>query len=619
MLKVINRKNYFVAAILIVAMVFSVSKLSAQKVTVQVSSSKVQVGVPFQVAFTFNATPNTYTPPNFKDFDVYSGPNQSQSVQYVNGNMSASFTISYLIAAKKEGKITIGPMVIVSGNQSFQSNPLTIEAVKGNVSPQQNQQQNANAQQTPDDPNAYSTKVTGEEVFIRTTVSKTKCYMGEQILVTQKVYSRLDLRGFQNVKFPSYNGFWSQQQEGNQNIQLAVENLDGVNYYVGEFSRTYVFPQRSGQITIDPTELECVVRKQTNKKPRSIFEQFFGGGGFEDVSVKVKSKPIKLDVMALPEQNKPIDFSGGVGNFTYKVETTRQNLKANDAFNLKITINGRGNIKLIDPPKLSLPSSFESYDPKVKENITNTGGVSGTVMYDYLIIPREPGEFNLGKINFSYFDAEKKQYVTIPAPEIKVTVTPGDGKSNAAAQVFDHLKQEIKETENDIRYIKKGDFELTKTDSEFFNSSKHIWLLILPVLLFTGAFAYRKYYLKINSNTVAVKERKAAKMAKKQLVAAEKFMKQNNKEDFYTEVMTALNNYLGHKFNLPVSELSKENITRELLSRQIKPETQTKLFDTINQCEYAKYAPGAVSGDLQGVYNNTVELISTIEYEIKNA
>lgn len=611
-----NKISKVKKAMALMLFVFSFAFLQAQKIQVQVSSSKVQVGVPFQIAFTVNSTPSTYTPPNFKDFDIYSGPNQSSSMQYVNGNMSQSFSISFLIAAKHEGKLTIGPMQMVVNGQTIQSEPLKIEAVKGNVSPQQQQQQSSGGAE--EDP-AYSTKVSGEDVFLRTSVSKTKCFLGEQVTVTQKVYSRLDLRGFQNVKFPSYNGFWSQQQENTNNIQLQIENLDGVNYYVGEFSRTYVFPQRTGQLTIDPTELECVVRKQSNKKPRNIFEQFFGTGGYEDVAVKVKSKPIVINVQALPDQNKPANFLGGVGNFSYKVEATKQNLKANDAFNLKITISGKGNVKLLEPPKLSLPESFESYEPKITENISNAGGVSGSKVFNYLIIPREAGEFTLSGLDFSYFDADKKQYVTIPSPEMKITVTPGDGKSDATAKVYDHLKHEVKETENDIRYIKKGNFELSKNESEFFNSTTHIFLLVLPLILFIGAMSYRYYYIKTNSDVVAVKGRKAAAVAKKQLVNAEKQMKQNNKELFYTEVINALNSYLGNKFNIAVADLSKENIGKELNTRLIKPELQNKLFDTINVCEMAKYAPGAVSGDLQQVYNNTVELISEIESELKNA
>ncbi len=612
--KGVNRKVTGMMTIFI-CLIFSIS-LFSQKVTVQVSSNKVQIGNAFQIAFSINAVPSTFTPPNFKDFDVYSGPNQSQSMQIINGNMSNSFTISYLIAAKKEGRLVIGPMLVVAGGQNFKSEPVAIDVVKGNAQAQQQGTQQGN-QQVVEDP-ASATKVTGEEVFIRTSLSKSKCYLGEQVTVVQKVYSRLDLRGFQNVKFPSYNGFWSQQAEGNNNIQLQIENLDGVNYYVGEFSKTYMFPQRSGHLTIEPTELECVVRKQSNKKPRNIFEQFFGAGGYEDVVVKTKSKPIKLEVIALPEQNKPADFTGGVGSFNYKVEASKKTLKTNDAFNLKITVSGKGNIKLIDPPKLNLPQGFESYDPKVSENISNNGAASGSKLFDYLIIPREPGEFILSGLDYTYFDLAKKQYVTIPASEIKITVTPGDGKSNAQAQVFDHLKQEIKETENDIRYIKKGDFELPKSDSEFFNSKAHVFLMIFPLVLFLGVMVYRNHYIKQNSDVVAVKGRKAAKVAKKQLVTAEKRMSENNKEEFYTEVMTALNNYLSHKLNIPFAELSKENITKALVSRHISTETQNTIFNTLSQCEYAKYAPGEVSGDLKTVYNNTIELISTIEGQSKN-
>jgi hypothetical protein len=615
MLETRNIKNVPAMLLSIVAILFfSFSETRAQKLSVQVSSNKVQVGSPFQIVFTVNAQPSTYTPPNFQDFDIFSGPNTSQSMQYANGSMSQSFSISFLIAAKKEGKLKIGPMTMVVNGQNIASNPVNIEATKGAVPPGQQQQQTSTVQ----NPEQSAPATSGEDVFVRTTVSKTKCYIGEQIMVTQKIYSRFDLRGFQNVKFPAYNGFWSQQPEGVPNVQLQIENLDGVNYYVGEFNRTYVFPQRTGELTIDPTEVECVVRKQSNKKPRNIFEQFFGGGGFEDVVVKALSKKVKLNVMDVPEEGKPLNFSGGVGSLNYRVEASKNNVKANDAFNLKITIGGKGNLKLLEAPKLTLPESFESYEPKITENISNAGGVSGSKTYNYLIIPREPGEFTLNSLDFSYFDLDKKKYVTIPSPELKITVTPGDGKSNASAQVFDHLRQEVKESENDIRYIKKGDFELLKNDAEFFNSSTHLFLLAFPLILFAGALSYRAYYIKQNSDIVALKGRKAAGFAKKQLVSAEKQMKQNNKEAFYTEVTNALNNYLGNKFNIPVADLSKENITKELQLRKISPDTQSKLFDTINQCEYAKYAPGAVSGDLQTVYNSTVELISTIESELKN-
>ena len=608
MLNIGNWRRVFIAFFLLY---FCTSTFS-QKVTVQVSANKVQIGSPFQIVFTVNSQPSTYNAPNFRDFDVFSGPNQSSSMQFVNGSMSQSFSVSFLLAAKREGKFTIGPMVMVVAGQELSSNPVTIEAVKGAVS---QGQQNSTPQQGGGNEREG---VSSDDVFIKTVLSKTKCYVGEQITVTQKIYSRLDLRGFQKIEFPPYNGFWSQQPEGNPNVQLQIENVGGINYYVGEFSKTYLFPQRTGMITIEPTKVECVVRKQSNR-PKSLFEQFFGGGGYEDVVVKAVSKPVSVNVMDVPELGKPANFSGAVGSLNYKVEASKQNLKANDVLNLKITISGRGNLKLLEAPKLNLPESFESYEPKISENISSSGGINGFKTFNYLVIPREPGEFTVNGLDFSYFDLDKKKYVTIPSPELKFTVAPGDGKNNAQAQVYDHLRQEVKTQENDIRYIKKGNFELQRGNVEFFNSSTHIALMILPFILFAGALGYRSYYLKQNSDMVAVRGRKAASVAKKQLVNAERQMKQNNKEGFYTEVINSLNIYLGNKFNIPVADLSKDTITKELQTRNIKPETQVKLFETINQCEFAKYAPGAVSGDLQSVYKSTVELISDIESELKNA
>ena len=582
----------------------------------QVSKTKVAVAEVFQVAFTLNGNGNNLVYPNFKDFDIYSGPNQSQSMSMVNGNFSQSTTISFFIAAKKEGKFTIGVATVMSGNQKLESAPITIEVVKnGNASPQQsagnNQSNNANSQ---NDKNQYASAVSNEDLFVRTFLSKAKCYIGEQITLTQKVYSRVDLRGFQNIKFPPYNGFWSQQETTNKQVDLKQENVNGVMYYVAEYNKVFLFPQRVGSITVEPVELECIVRRQTKRQPRNIFEQFFGAGGYEDVAVKVKSKPVKVEVLDLPIDNKPTDFSGAVGDFSYKAQLSKEKVKANDAVNLKITISGRGNIKLVEPLTLNLPESFESYDPKINESIQSNGGISGSKTYDYLIIPREKGEYVINNLNFSYFDADKKKYVILPSPDIHLTVLEGD---NTNAQIISPSKKDIKESENDIRFIKTGDLELQKNDTEFFSSYKHYALLLTPTLLFLGALFYTKQRRKANSDTLAVKERKAAKIAKKQLVIAEKHMSNNNKDLFFNEVLNALHKYISDKFALPTADLSKEKISEMLLIRNVSSQTTTNLIETLNTCEYAKYAPSAVTGDLQKVYNDTIELISQIEEQIK--
>ncbi|MDF2449360.1 MAG: protein BatD [Bacteroidota bacterium] len=581
----------------------------------QVSKTKVTVGEAFQVAFTLNGSGNNLVYPNLNEFDLYSGPNQSQSMSMVNGSISQSTTISFILAAKREGKFTIGVATVMSGNQKLESKPIVIEAVKG--SPQQQGHPNAQVQPNSNqktEKNQYASEIGHEDLFVRTFLSKTKCYLGEQVTLTQKVYSRVDLRGFQNVKFPPYNGFWSQQETANQQISLKQENVDGVMYYVADYSKVFLFPQRIGQINIDPVELDCIVRRPTQRQPRNIFEQFFGAGGYEDVVVKVKSKPVKVEVQDLPSDNKPDQFSGAVGDFGYKTEIDREKVKANEAVNLKITISGRGNIKLIDPLKLNLPESFESYDPKVSENIKTLGGVSGTKTFNYLIIPREKGEFVLNDLNFNFFDADKKRYVTIPSPDIKLTVLEGDP---GAAQIVSPSKKSVKATENDIRYIKTGDLGLQKNGREFFGSLNHYLLLLTPALFFIAGLFFVRQHMKANSDVVAVNERKAAALAKKQLTIAEKYMLSNSKDLFFTEILNAMNRYIGNKFGLSIVDLSKDKISEMLQARQVTTTTTAEVIELLNTCEYAKYAPSAVTGDLKKVYTDAATLISKVEAQIK--
>ena len=580
--------------------VFLANSFFAQSpVYAQVSSKKVQVGVPFEYAIVITTNATNYTPPNFKDFDVVSGPMQSTSTQMINGVVSTQMTLSWGLSAKKEGKFSIGPAIINAASQRYETNTVIIEVGKGN-------QAQTNPGNISEDPK-HSNKVSGGDVYVKTGASKNKCYVGEQITITQKVYSRFQLIGFQKFSQPTYDGFYAMAQESTSKGQQVVENVDGVNYYTYELFRTIGIANKTGKISLNTIEGDVVIRKQTNAKPRNIFEQFFGNGGYEDVPVTTRSRALTIEVMPLPEEGKPAGFNGAVGQFSYKVETTKTEVKANDAFNLKMSLLGKGNIKLLDAPKLSLPESLESYDPKVTESNTSK-------TFDYLIIPRNEGEFILKGLDFSYFNLDSKKYVTIPAPEIKIKVLPPDPNSTGA-QVYTPQNQ-IKETENDIRYIKKGNFNLIKTEHEFFNSFNHVTLLISPIMLLSIALIARRKHIKNNSNTVLVKERKAAKVAKKQLMNAEKLMQQNKKDEFYTEILTAINNYLSNKLNIAISELSRQNIQKVLLEKHVVGGHILKLLSTIEISEYAKYAPGAVSGDLQTVYTDTITLITDLEEQL---
>ena len=589
----------------------------AQKFTASASKTKVAVGETFQLTYSLNANGSNFKMPALNEFDVYSGPNQSTSMSFVNGAMSQSISLSYILSARKEGKITIQPGSVSVNGATVQSNSLVIEVVKGSPTTQNQQNQN-NPNQQQQNPTAPSSEDVGNNLFVKTSVNKTKVYQGEQITITHKVYTRYQLRGFQDIKFPDYTGFWSQDvPSNNQQIQLTNENVDGVVYSVAELKRTYLFPQRSGKLTIEPMKVEVVVRKQSNRQPRDIFDQFFGGG-YVDANYSVKSKPITIDVTPLPEANKPAGFAGAVGDYSFKAEVNKDKVKANDAINLTVTITGKGNIKLVDPLKVNFPEDFETYDAKTKDNISATvNGVSGSKTFDYLIIPRHEGDYKIDQINFSYFDPEKKQYITLPSPEFKIHVDKGKDGEGAASVFNPRSKEDVKVLGNDIRYIKTNNIILRPKENYFFGSTLFYLGLISPFIIFLAFIIVRRKRIEQNKDDVAVKSRKATKMAKKQLKLAENYLKANNKELFYVEIFKALYGYVGNKLNIPTANLNKETITDSLRIKSVTEATIQQLMSTLDNCEFAHYAPTAVSGDLKSIYDNTVELITKIENEIK--
>jgi hypothetical protein len=596
------------------AVLLFTSDLMGQSFTAAVSKNRVAVGEPFQIEFSISngGADNFKAPAALKDFDVYQGPNHSSSMQIVNGNMSQSTSISYVIAAKREGKFTIGPASITSGGNKKESNSIIIEVAKGGAG-------NTNANNNNSAPaqgNSAPVQSSDENLFARTSVNRTKVYQGEQITVVHKIYTRLSLRGFQDVKFPSYNGFWSQDAPQKGQITLTNENIDGINYNVAELKRTFLFPQRSGTLEIEPVDVECIVR-QRSRQAQNVFDQFFGTGGYEDVLMKTKSKPVKIEVLPLPEANKPEDFSGAVGNFSFKASMNKSKVKTNEAINLSISISGSGNLKLIDALKVNIPEDIEKYDPKINDNIAaSNSGVSGTKSFDYLLIPRQAGDFKIDKINFSYFDPDKKTYVTLPSPEFNINVSKGKDDDISSPTVMDMQKKDVAIVGNDIRYIKTNNIELTKKDNGFWGSKGFYGGIFSPMLLFAAFILARRKHVNDNSNMVLVKSRKANKMARKRLTQAEKHLKENKKEQFYEEIFKALYGYLSDRLSIPFAELTKESISAALRSKAVDEETCMKLEATLNNCEYARYAPSAVSNDLQGAYNDAASVITRIEDQI---
>ncbi len=581
----------------------------AQTLTTTVSSTKVAVGEGFQVQFSLSGGGKNFKLPPMSEFEILEGPYQSSSTSITNNVVNQSSSLTYVIAAKKEGKLTLGPATILSNGKTIQSNSITIEVTKGAVS-SGNQNNNTSGQAV----TKPTTSDLGDNIFVRTQVNKSKVYVGEVIDVTFKVYTRMEMQLRNITKLPSYDGFFVQNIKTNEQTKQTNETIDGITYVVGEIYKTYLIPQHTGKLTIDPFEIECVVRQKSKRKPRDIFEQMMGVG-YEEVLHPMKSTPVIIDVQALPETGKPEGFSGAVGSYTYKAVMSKEKIKADEAVNLTLTLSGNGNIKLIEPTKVNLPEDFETYDAKTSENISVTrSGISGTKTFDYLFIPRHEGDYQIEPLNFSYFDPSKKEYITLPSPTFNLHVEKGTGTS-ATVVGGTNAKEELKVLGNDIRYIKTSTV-LKEKENFFFGSALFYTLLISPLICFILFLFIRRKNIEQNKDGIAVKSRMATKMARKRLSIATQHLKANNKELFYIEIFKSLYGYISDKLNIPVADLNKEHISETLKNRSVSEGTIEKLITTLDNCEFARYAPTSVSGDLNGIYNSTVELITKIENEI---
>lgn len=585
------------------------------KFTASAGRTEVATGEEFQIDFTVNANATDFNPPNFEGFQVLSGPNQSQSMFDNNGVVSVSNSYSYILAATKVGTFIIGPATINAGGKVLRSNPVRLNVVKGHAV-QQNSQQ---VQQVPGQQQVSQGNTTdlSKLIFMRAEVDKSRVYQGEQLTVKYKLYSRVGILGRTGEdKAPDLNGFWNQDiLPKGPAPQPTVETYKGQRYSVNILKQTILFPEHAGNITIDPYGLSLAVRVQQQSNSGDIFDQIFGGGT-KDVKCKVSSPPVVIHVMPLPEEGKPAGYSGAVGSFSVESSVDKNELKANESLNYNLKITGTGNLALINAPDINAPADFEKYDPKVTDNITvNTSGVSGSREYNYLLIPRHQGDYKFAPPGFSYFNPAIKRYVTLPAKTFAIKVNKGDAQANVTAYNTAANQQDIKTLGKDIRYIKTSSPDMYKDGEGFYGSGGFYLLLLLGPLAFGAALAYRKWQNEQNSDLVKLKSRKANKIANKHLAVAAKQLAAGDNKAFYEAVARGLYGYLSDKLNIPVADLSKENITTELKKRAVDSSTINQLSETIDLCEMARFAP--VKGiSEQQVFDKAKLTINEIEEKI---
>lgn len=595
---------------------FQTSVAQDPQFTATVSKNPVGVNEQFQLIYTINTSASNFTPPSFKDFSVIAGPMQSSSMQFMNGAMSQSVTLTYYLQAKAEGTFRIDPATISAGGKRLQSNAVSLTVVKGNPKPQ------SQGQQGGDEDNGSDEALLSKNIFLKASVSKANVMQGEAVLVTYKLYTRVNVVNYTIEKLPAYTGFWSQELKMPERLELRDENINGINYKVGVLKKVILFPQQAGALVLEPMKGTCVARVQQQRKrsnnPFDIFndpffsDPFFGMGA-RDVNVALKSEAVKINVASLPPTSDPA-FKGSVGKFTMEATLDKGSIKANDAVNIKVKITGKGNLKLIEAPAINIPDDIETYEPKVNESINvSEAGVSGSRTFEYLMIPRHGGSYKIDPVNFTFFDLDKKQYVKLSSSDFNLKVEGSKGDEGAAVAV--QSKADFKLLGKDIRFIKTtvGNNELA---SGFYGSLLFYLLLLLPFILIILVALYKRRRDELEGNISLTRSRNATRMAQKRLAVAKKLLDENRTDKFYEEVYKALNIYCTDKLSIGFADLSKENLKMSLALLKVTESTINQLVDTIETCEMARFASSALSSSPNNVYNNAVQIITKIEDEI---
>lgn len=591
---------------------------AADKVRFVAEAADVVVsGDQVRLVFTVNSQDiKDFRAPSIKGFDVLMGPSRSQqsSIQIINGkrtsNSSTAFT--YILLAGSPGTYTIpAASVEVNGEKVF-SNAISIKVLPQDQN-SGNSGNNGGGSASSSRSQVAGSRISANDLFITATASKTTVHEQEAILLTYKVYTVVNLRQLYG-KMPDLKGFHTQEVELPQQKTFTLEHYKGRNYNTTVWSQYVLFPQQTGKLEIPSITFDGVVAQQTVSD--DPFDAFFNGGGYVEVKKKITTPKVVINVQPLPA--KPAGFSGAVGEFKLASSINATDVKTNDAVTIKLTLSGTGNMKLIGTPEVKFPQDFEIYDPKVTDDykLTNSG-LTGTKTFEYLAIPRHAGNFTIPAVEFTYFDLKSNSYKTLKTEAYNLKVAKGQGNADQVISDFTN-KESVKMLGKDIRFIKLGDSSLRPKGDFFFGTVGYYLCYLIPLLLFVVfAVIYRQKALE-NANVAKVKTKKANKVATRRMKLAGKLLAENKKNEFYDEVLKALWGYISDKLSIPVSQLSKDNIEAELTNYGVPEALIAEFIGVLNECEYARYAPGNENEAMDKVYSASVEVISKMENSIKH-
>lgn len=568
-----------------------------ETVTFEMNLSKDVLGINerLRVDFTMNRDGDNFVPPDFEGFRVLMGPSQSISSSWVNGVRSFSKTYTYTLAPTARGKFTIKQATIVIKGETYKSLPKEVEVTAAVERP--------DGEKTVDD-------VADESLHLVAEISKTSPYLNEAVTVVYKLYASpsIDVTNFRALDNPKYNNFWSQDIPVTK-YDVQNTTFDGKSYRSVILKRVVLYPQKTGELEIEPLSLDVSLQIPTNKR------DFFGGRIFAQTNKTVSAGNRKINVKPLPTEGKPADFSGAVGEFQFSVTTSKTHLNASESLQAKVAINGKGNLKLFEIPSLNLPSSLEVYDPEFNESVRTTlSGMEGNVSNSYTVVPTFKGKYPIPSIAFSFFNPKTEKYQTLSSGEIMINVL--EGPSSGAADItgpISNNKQRVVAT-GDQFVFNKIKPNLTAINNQYFfgSASFFLWWL-LPVLLIPLAILFGKKREAIASDVEGNKIKRANKLAKKYLSAAKKAL--GSKDLFYVALEKALHNYLKAKLKIETSEFSKDKIASLLNEKNVDEATREGFVGLLKNCEMARYSPFS-DVQMQQDYNKASEVISQLDKQI---
>lgn len=579
-------------------------------------------GEQFRLVFSANQQGKNLQVPDISSFDVLMGPSTSKStsIQYVNGSMTKMVNISYtyILLGLAPGDYTIPAASIEIDSKKYTSNELRIR-----VLPPDDPNQVAKSQATTSTQRSQqrsSKEISKDQIFVRQTVSKTNVYEQEALLVTYKLYTRYDLRGFADANFPEYKNFYVQEIDlGNKNQQLVSEHYNGLNYNTLVIKQYLLYPQKSGKITLDKGDIEAIIRIRNNsRQARNPFDNFFDT--HQEVKKKIVIPARTITVKPLPK-GAPASFNGAVGEFSLQSSISAAAIKANEAVTVKLTLKGNGNFKLIKDPEVDFPNDFDVYDAKIENKVKlSAAGMRGKKVFEFLAIPRFGGEFEVPAVEFSYFDLKTKQYKTLKGQDFQLNVdgSSSKGQQQIGANFTSSNKEKVKELGSDIRFIHPSTSSLVLKSDFLFGTLVFYLAYLLPLFIFIVLLIVLRKQAKANANVALRKTKGANKLAKRRLKLADRFKKENDENHFYEEVMKALWGYLSDKLNIPAADLNKENVQEQLMKHNAPEDLVNEFLTTLSDCEFARFSPSADKAlSMEQMFDRSAQLIGKLEQTLK--